>query len=64
MGGKRLMTDDFTRWWCLTISRNGCKEKIYAQSTIPLFQIIYYYYRDDQENIKFKLETVKTKLTH
>lgn len=55
------MKEDFTRWWCLTIERNERKEKIYAQSTIPLLQIIYY--RDDQENIKFKLKTVNTKLT-
>ena len=54
-----MQNNNSTRWWCLTITRNGRQEKIYAQSTIPLLQIIYY--RDDQEDIKFKLKTVKTK---
>lgn len=56
------MSDDFTRWWRLTIKRNGNKEKIYAQSIVPLLQLIHD--RDDQDNISFKLKTVKTKFTH
>ena len=45
------------RWWRLTIKRNEHKEVIYAQSIVPLLHLIYD--RDDQDNIKFKLKTVK-----
>lgn len=57
-----MQRNDFTRWWCLTIKRNERKEKIYTQSIVPLLQLIHD--RDDQENITFKLKTVKTKFTH
>ena len=53
------MKDDFTRWWRLTIKRHEHKEVVYAQSIVPLLQLIYD--RDDQNNISFKLKTVKTK---
>lgn len=51
------MKADCTRWWRLTIKRNEHKEVIYAQSIVPLLQLIYD--RDDQDNIIFKLKTVK-----
>lgn len=48
-----------SKWWRLTIKRNEHREYIYAQSIVPLLQLIRD--RDDQDNIIFKLKTVNTK---